>query len=409
MANPYPNLNQKTLKATTICSSFIKNVYLHDWWLIKADLGSGSRQLGVGGFSSRESRGIRAFRAAAIAKRHDTVTLETVDGITVTLSGFINRSLTLQSGFPSEVCNHFLFGFPYCWEVYAARCFGEESTSRAVPSRVSSLDGFNMSSNDGSNSSPPICLDDLPVTQIRDIVMSTLDDSENSLLAKNIFSDMLREYGGNTFKDNGASCHSNTGKSSPIKTGNSVLNETPSDKKLKVKRKFRSDDGISHATDMGREMGIPSSSKGIATRSMTRLKNLKSKQEENLSVNPNIKQGTCEPISASEVSGNQSGGIRTGSDSNMSDAAIISEEETKAKDSHNRSTDKKSGKLKTLSKSFSRSEASRNQHVGVVTRGKSSNVLYASIVSEQEKKVKETPDKSAKRRSKRLKNVMNDL
>lgn len=47
-------------------------------------------------------QGTRAFFSAAIVKRHDTVTLETTDGITITLIGFINRSLTAENGSPSE-------------------------------------------------------------------------------------------------------------------------------------------------------------------------------------------------------------------------------------------------------------------------------------------------------------------
>uniref|UniRef100_M1B0D4 MAR-binding protein n=1 Tax=Solanum tuberosum TaxID=4113 RepID=M1B0D4_SOLTU len=31
-----------------------KLVYLYDWWLIKADIGDGSKRLGVGGFTAKE-------------------------------------------------------------------------------------------------------------------------------------------------------------------------------------------------------------------------------------------------------------------------------------------------------------------------------------------------------------------
>ncbi|WMV23843.1 hypothetical protein MTR67_017228 [Solanum verrucosum] len=49
----------------------------------------------------------RVFHSTTIAKRRDTTTLVTVDGITILLSGFINRCRTLQNGFSSEVLKFF--------------------------------------------------------------------------------------------------------------------------------------------------------------------------------------------------------------------------------------------------------------------------------------------------------------
>lgn len=49
--------------------------------------------------------GVRIFYSAAISHRHDATTLDTLDGIKITISGFINRSRTHQNGFPSEVYN----------------------------------------------------------------------------------------------------------------------------------------------------------------------------------------------------------------------------------------------------------------------------------------------------------------
>ncbi|KAA8531364.1 hypothetical protein F0562_006073 [Nyssa sinensis] len=303
MANPARAVTNQSRNTTgTICSSILRTVYLHDWWLIKAEMDSKSRRLGVGGFASREGQGIRAFQSAAIIKRHDTVTLETVDGITVTLSGFINRSLT-QTGFPPEVCNHFLFGFPYYWEEYAARYFSEEYTNKAVPSRISSLQWFNMSTNDDANSFLPVSLDDLPVTRIRDLLMYSLGDSEHCALTKNIFNDMLQTYSGSALKHDGASIHSNKDSNCPVMTEDSVPDETPSTrKKTKVEQKSRGDNDTPHATDMGAEefqksidrckMGVISSGKGIATRSMHRLKNTSNKQEDNLPSNTYVKCGT---------------------------------------------------------------------------------------------------------------------
>ncbi|XP_015165394.1 protein EMBRYO DEFECTIVE 1674-like [Solanum tuberosum] len=91
----------------TLSSSFLKQVYLYDWWLIKADIGDGSKRLGVGGFTAKERPDGRVFHSTTIAKRRDTTTLVTVDGITILLSGFINRCRTLQNGFSSEVLKLF--------------------------------------------------------------------------------------------------------------------------------------------------------------------------------------------------------------------------------------------------------------------------------------------------------------
>lgn len=52
---------------------------------------------------------VRAFKSAAISKRHDATTLETVDDFTISLVGFINKDLTLQNGFSSEVRGNVFF------------------------------------------------------------------------------------------------------------------------------------------------------------------------------------------------------------------------------------------------------------------------------------------------------------
>lgn len=48
--------------------------------------------------------GVRVFYSAAISKRHEASILEAIDGIVITVSGFINRSRTLENGFPPKVC-----------------------------------------------------------------------------------------------------------------------------------------------------------------------------------------------------------------------------------------------------------------------------------------------------------------
>ncbi|GER35711.1 kinetochore-associated protein KNL-2-like protein, partial [Striga asiatica] len=157
---------------TAISSSLLKQVFLHDWWLIEADSGFDGKRLGVGGLTSKESsesfalmtllntdvfanqmltitftlnwwfwnltlfvdfrecrsRGIRSFCSAPIMTRHDVVTLKTVDGVTVLLHGHLNMSRSLENGFSHEVCENFQIGFPYYWEEYAAISNGEDST-----------------------------------------------------------------------------------------------------------------------------------------------------------------------------------------------------------------------------------------------------------------------------------------
>lgn len=113
-------------------SYFQQTVCLQDWWLIKSKKGFEGKRLAVAGLSSKEQRAVRVFSSAPIIKRYDVFTLETADGITVIIKGFINKLRTNENGFPSEVFNHFLFGFPPHWEEYAEKCFEGGSTSGFV-------------------------------------------------------------------------------------------------------------------------------------------------------------------------------------------------------------------------------------------------------------------------------------
>uniref|UniRef100_A0A2P2JET2 Protein EMBRYO DEFECTIVE 1674-like n=1 Tax=Rhizophora mucronata TaxID=61149 RepID=A0A2P2JET2_RHIMU len=91
-----PSCSQSHSKQIPLSSLCLKSVLLYDWWLVRAKNGNGG--LAVAGFA-REKLGGRIFCSAAIVKRHDGTTLETIDGITVTITGFINRSRTHQNGF----------------------------------------------------------------------------------------------------------------------------------------------------------------------------------------------------------------------------------------------------------------------------------------------------------------------
>ncbi|XP_043712208.1 kinetochore-associated protein KNL-2 homolog [Telopea speciosissima] len=134
MAPALPSASDPDIsKSDTISSSFLKTVCLVDWWLIKTEKDFCGKRLAVGGITSKEQQAVRAFSSSPIFKKYDAFTLETADGITVMVKGLINRDRTLQNGFPSEVCSHFLFGFPYDWETYSGEYFHRESTISNVP------------------------------------------------------------------------------------------------------------------------------------------------------------------------------------------------------------------------------------------------------------------------------------
>lgn len=52
---------------------------------------------------------MRVFSSAPIIRRYDLFTLETADGITVIIKGFINKLRTNENGFPSEVGRFLVF------------------------------------------------------------------------------------------------------------------------------------------------------------------------------------------------------------------------------------------------------------------------------------------------------------
>lgn len=270
---------------------------------MKAPNGKG---LAVGGFASLERLGVRVFSSAAISKRHNGTTLETTDGINITISGFINRSRTRQNGFPSEVCNHFLLGFPWNWEEYAVSCSGEKSTGRGVPTRISASDDSNVSLGDSADKTFPFSLHDLPVTRIRDLLITTFEDPDNCLLTKSIYNDILGKTMGN----------------SPMKNVQSGLNATPANQnETKVDHKYNNEDTFLNSRDMTTEeyqkagyhsemgMNVLTATRGVSTRSMTRLKNFRMEQEEKLSPNSNIKHKYSDRTISSDATRKRIGGM----------------------------------------------------------------------------------------------------
>ncbi|XP_062107740.1 uncharacterized protein LOC133818724 [Humulus lupulus] len=163
------------------------SVFLEDWWLIKVN----GKDLGVGGFASRGGLGVRVFSSAAVSKRHSATVFETTDGFTIKISGLINMARTHHNGFPSEICNPFLLGFPHNWEEYAARCLGKECTNQGVSLRTSASVESNINSVTCTNNSSLPPFTDLPVPTIRDLLLSTFGHSDYDLLIKNIYKETL--------------------------------------------------------------------------------------------------------------------------------------------------------------------------------------------------------------------------
>ncbi|KAK6146387.1 hypothetical protein DH2020_020256 [Rehmannia glutinosa] len=80
----------------------------------------------------RRKQAMRVFSSAPILKRYDAFTIETTDGICVIFKGFINKAQTVENGFPSDVYDHFVFGFPPYWKECEENLMGKESTSKDV-------------------------------------------------------------------------------------------------------------------------------------------------------------------------------------------------------------------------------------------------------------------------------------
>ncbi|RDX61300.1 Protein EMBRYO DEFECTIVE 1674, partial [Mucuna pruriens] len=108
-------------------------IFLHEWWLVKQRKG-----LAVGGVASDERERERVFLSTVIAEREEANVLHTQDGITILFRGFINTSRSCHNGVPSEVCQHFLVGFPHDWKKYSAHCFGDEDINAVADSSACS-------------------------------------------------------------------------------------------------------------------------------------------------------------------------------------------------------------------------------------------------------------------------------
>ncbi|KAJ0254512.1 Protein EMBRYO DEFECTIVE 1674 [Hirschfeldia incana] len=175
---PKPNSDEITrtpfsAKAITPISGTLKSVSLSDWWLTKK---ANEKGLGVSGFESKGGSKVRLFSSATISTRHDSTTLETSDGLTVSISGFINRSRSLQNGFSSQVCNRFLLGFPYHWKDYAEPVFVEDEEEE----EERDYEG--------------VSFDDIPVTRLQDVLLTASPRFQDKIFdhAVNSLRELLR-------------------------------------------------------------------------------------------------------------------------------------------------------------------------------------------------------------------------
>ncbi|KAI3508991.1 hypothetical protein L1887_24014 [Cichorium endivia] len=171
-------------------SYFHKSVSLQDWWLTKPQTVDDRKRIGVSGLTctSQLSRAERCFSSAPILKAYDFFELETVDGICVILQGYINKEKTLQSGFSSEVFDHFVIGFPPYWEEFSTNCSkrgsSDDYVSRANEDGKDSIGNFDDTCT--MDTEVEDCKDE-PRMKAGDEVISEISDAEgnNSLLKKN--------------------------------------------------------------------------------------------------------------------------------------------------------------------------------------------------------------------------------
>ncbi|KAK8952958.1 hypothetical protein KSP40_PGU001981 [Platanthera guangdongensis] len=113
-----------------------RTVLLRNWWLRRAEKGSDGNTLAVGGFNER-GKAMRIFNSSPITKRHDVCTIETADGITIRIQGFINKTRTLDNGFPLEACKIFFSGFPTTWTKFAILSSGDKPSYTETPVNTS--------------------------------------------------------------------------------------------------------------------------------------------------------------------------------------------------------------------------------------------------------------------------------
>ncbi|KAK1363902.1 SANTA domain-containing protein [Heracleum sosnowskyi] len=181
---------------TPLFDSTTKKVTLLDWWVIKVQVkGPNHFKFGVGG-NAFDGQASTFFSSGEIVKRHDEVTLETVNGITITLASLLNRSRTLENGLPFQVCDHFFLGFPFDWEEFGAQYFGEQSIHGGRSSEAARMSPEDIDDPECLLSS----LDDIPVTRLFEHMMVSSGDYNKCPLTRSVFNHILCEYGSSSAK-----------------------------------------------------------------------------------------------------------------------------------------------------------------------------------------------------------------
>ncbi|KAM7256484.1 hypothetical protein ACFE04_012225 [Oxalis oulophora] len=247
----------RTSSSAAITPSSLKS----EWWLYKTNEDKG---LAVAGLASTQKLGVRILCSAPIAKRHTATILETTDGVTITLSGSIDRSRTRQNGFSLEVCNHFLIGFPYYWE-NPAQYNGEALADRTIPTEdPNNLAGSVMPSVCSSDHHIPNSLDDILVTEMRDILMSPCRNPKRCSLIDGISEDLQSKL-----------CENASSKSSEL------VICTPAATPSELKSRQIEENNIINTTDK-REVVEDSFSHMVLTRGRSRLNFLANKQKDAL-------------------------------------------------------------------------------------------------------------------------------
>ncbi|GKE62067.1 hypothetical protein Tco_1512434 [Tanacetum coccineum] len=92
--------------------------------------------------------------------------------MTMLRSCFLNCSQVSYMSF-KQVCNRFTSGFPYNWEEYDAKSVDKKC-------------------DDTAKRSFPVSFDDLPVTRVRDLLLSSTEESESRALTSIIVRDILK-------------------------------------------------------------------------------------------------------------------------------------------------------------------------------------------------------------------------
>lgn len=163
----------------------------------------------------------------------------------------------------ASLLSRFRLGFPYGWEKYGVLGYGEQSATGDVTRRKSGCAGYESSST-GKDTDLAVPLDDLPVTRIRDSLMFAPGGSEGCGL-----DEILRSFCRQHTEDTSVSSCSSVEKKSAVTTVNHSINQTPRRKKKMSKAEMKGEGGNEI------EKCVGTSSRGVTTRSMSRLGNLR--------------------------------------------------------------------------------------------------------------------------------------